>query len=285
LGILLASRSRLDVVNAAVLLYVLYFFVVLCYSCQLNCLHDLEGDDRSKPHFSRAVRSVGIRRLRIITWIELAAAVGLVLAIVWLKKDATYLWLALGIGIGHAYSAPPLRIKKRGTFSPVPVMLGLYFLPIAAGGFLVQGRITFFILLFALGYALLMEGITIVNTCEDYVEDRAFGIRTLAHVLGIRRALGAGAVLVACGGFIVVALLFPRILSLTHETIPSATAFLFGAAFLTAVYRISRSLFLLSRTPDPVQGSKRLARNMPLWFLWTRYPLLVIALILVFAAN
>jgi 4-hydroxybenzoate polyprenyltransferase len=285
LGILLASRSGTDVINGAALFYVLFFFVVLSYSCQVNCLHDLEVDDRSKPSFGRAVRAIGIRRLKIITWIELAAASVFVLAIIWLKKDAIYLLLALGIGLGHAYSAPPLRIKKRGIFSPLPVMFGLYFLPIAAGGFLVLDKITGFVLLFALGYALVMEGITMVNTCEDFVEDQASGIRTLAHVLGIRRALGVGAVLVASGGLTVVAVLFPRILSLAHETVPLGAVFLFGAAFLTAVYRISRSLFLLSRTPDPVQGSKRLARNMPLWFLWTRYPLLVIALILAFVAS
>jgi 4-hydroxybenzoate polyprenyltransferase len=285
LGILLASSSGTDVLNGASLFYVLFFFVVLSYSCQVNCLHDVEGDDRSKPHFSRSVRAIGIRRLKIITVIELAVAAGLVLAIVWLKKDAIYLLLTLGIGIGHAYSAPPLKIKKRGVCSPLPVIFGLYFLPIAAGGFLVLDKITGTILLFALGYALVMEGITMVNTCEDFVEDQASGIRTLAHVIGIRRALGVGAVLVASGGLIVVAALFSRILSLAHETILLGATFLFGAAFLTAVYRISRSLFLLSRRPDPIQGSKCLARNMPLWFMWTRYPLLAIALILAFVAS
>jgi 4-hydroxybenzoate polyprenyltransferase len=285
LGILLASRSGTDVLNGVSLFYVLFFFIVLSYSCQVNCLHDLEGDDRSKPHFSRAVRAIGIRRLKVITLFELVVAAGLVLAIVWLKKDAIYLLLSLSIGIGYAYSAPPLRIKKRGILSPLPVIFGLYFLPIAAGGYLVLDKITGSILPFALGYALLMQGITMVNTCEDFVEDKASGIRTLAHVLGIRRALRAGVVFVSSGGLIIVALLFPRIVTLADEAVPLATAFLFSAAFLMVVYRISRSLFLLSREADPVQGSKRLARNMPLWFLWTRYPLLVIALILAFVAS
>jgi 4-hydroxybenzoate polyprenyltransferase len=279
LGILLASRSKPDVIDASVVCYVAFFFIVLSYSCQVNCLHDLEVDDRSKPYFSGAVRAIGIRRLKIITWGELAAAVGLVLAIVWLKKEATYLLLTLGIGIGHAYSAPPLRIKKRGAFSPLPVMFGLYFLPIAAGGFLVLGRITGLILFFGLGYALVMEGITLVNTCEDFAEDRDSGTTTLAHLLGVRKALRAGALFIVSGALMILGLFLPKILTLAERWSLFVLAVLLGFVFATAVYRISRDLFLLSRASNPVLGSKRLARNMPRWFFWTRYPLFLMSLI------
>jgi len=228
---------------------------------------------------------IGVRRLKTVLRLELAAAAGSVLAIFWLKTNPIYLLLAFGIGLGHAYSAPPLRIKKRGIFSPLPVMFGLYFLPIAAGGFLVMEKIAVLILLFALGYALIMEGITMINTCEDFAEDQALRTRTLAHVLGIRRALGVGAGLVAIGGVTVVGVLFPRILSLAHEAIPAAAALLLCAVFLAAVHRISHSLFLLSRARDPVQGSKHMAQNLLRWFLWTRYPILVIALLLAFLGT
>jgi 4-hydroxybenzoate polyprenyltransferase len=281
LGVLLAARGWDDLFNLPVFLYVLFFFIVLTYSCQVNCRHDVDVDSRSKRQFSRAVREIGISRLKAAAWVELFAAAGTVVLICLLKQRTVYLLLILGIGIGHAYSAPPLRIKKRGVLSALPVMFGLYFLPIAAGGYLVLDRISLYILLFGLGYALIMEGITIVNTCEDYVEDEAAGIKTLAHVLGIRKTLRLGAFFVAAGGALDVGLLSLKMPSLGQKPLSFVLILFLSAVFLVSVGTVSAALFSLSRVHDPCSGSKEMAGRMRRWFLLTRYPLFFAGLVFI----
>ena len=176
------------------------FFVVLTFACNLNCLADADLDAVHKTRMSEAVRSMGEGRIKTILAIEAFAAVLLAAGLAVLRKDAVFILGAATLGLAFVYSAPPLRIKGRGWLSPLPVVFGLYALPPLGGWYLVRGRLARLIVVFALGYALLMEGLTIVNTCEDHPEDEAAGVRTLAHALGIRRTLVLGAWLTGLAG-------------------------------------------------------------------------------------
>jgi 4-hydroxybenzoate polyprenyltransferase len=166
-GVILAVRDVSDLWDISVFLYILLFFLVLTFACNLNCLTDVDVDAKFKKRMSEAVRSLGGGRMRGILLCEALLAAGLIIGLAVLKKNIIYLLGAGALGIAYVYSAPPLRIKKRGWLSPLPVMFGLYALPPVGGWYLVRGRLSGFILVFALGYAMLMEGITIINTCED----------------------------------------------------------------------------------------------------------------------
>jgi 4-hydroxybenzoate polyprenyltransferase len=282
IGCVLGAERLSDVWNVGVLLYVALFFTVLTFACNVNCLADADVDAMHKARMSEAVRSLGKGRIKMILAIEAFAAVGLAAGLAVLRKDAVLLLGAGTLSLAFIYSAPPLRIKGRGWLSPFPVAFGLYALPPLGGWYLVHGRLDAVIVVFALGYAALMEGLTIVNTCEDHPEDEAAGVRTLAHVLGIRQALSLGAWLAGTGGVVALGtlLLGPA----WGEGRPGWLS-LAGVGALTLVFAwtvgsIIRALRQLAGAGDPAAACKVRARSMPAWFLRTRYPLLFIALLL-----
>jgi 4-hydroxybenzoate polyprenyltransferase len=283
LGVALAAKNWTDIFNLSVLLYIILFFVILTYSCNINCLNDLEVDEKHKYYLSNAVKSIGIPKLKILMTTELIIAGLIIISLCIIKKEIFYSLAFLGIICGYIYSAPPLRIKKRGILSPLPVTFGLYFLPIIAGWFIITNQISAFIILFAMGYALIMQGITFINTCEDYEEDRTSGIHTLAHVLGIRKTLLLGSIFVSIGGFSDLAfILFFKINLYKIKTIPSILALMLIIFFLGSIINISRNLYLTGISKNPSALSKKEAIKMPKWFLTTRYPLLFISLLLIF---
>ena len=283
IGCVLAAEKLSDIWDVGVLLYVLLFFVVLTFACNLNCLADVDLDATHKVKMSEAVRSMGEGRVKTILAVEAFAAVALAAGLAVLKKDVVFILGAATLGLAFIYSAPPLRIKGRGWLSPLPVAFGLYALPPLGGWYLVRGRLAGAIVVFALGYALLMEGLTIVNTCEDQPEDEAAGVRTLAHVLGIRRALVLGAWLTGIGGATALAVLLSATALARKGALGLAT--IAGIAVLTVFFvwtaaSAVRALANLAKAEDPAAACKVRAKLMPAWFLKTRYPLLFIALLL-----
>ena len=279
-GCALAAGDLSELWSVRVLLFVLLFFVVLTFACNLNCLADADVDALFKKRMSEAVRSIGPGRIKAVLAAEAVVAIGLIAGLAWLERDVVFALGAGALGIAFVYSAPPLRIKKRGWLSPWPVIVGLYAVPPAGGWYLVRGSLGAPILIFAAGYAMLMEGITIVNTCEDHPEDESAGIRTLAHALGIRRTLGLGAWLAGFGGTSALAAMF----YLGAERGPQAplalaAVGLLAAFFAATVVSVVRALRDLARSDDPAAECKARAKLMPVWFLKTRYPLLFIALL------
>jgi len=282
LGIALAAKNWSDILNIPVLLFIILFFVILTYSCNINCLSDLEVDEKHKNYLSQAVKSIGISKLKILMTAELIIAGIIIIFLCILKKEMIYLLAFLGIVCGYVYSAPPLRIKKRGILSPLPVTFGLYLFPIIAGWFIVTNRLTSFIILFGMGYALIMQGIVFINTCEDYKEDKISGIRTLAHVLGIRKSLLMGSIFVLIGGITDLALiLFFKINLYDIKTIPLISALILVIFFFGSIINISRRLYQISISRNPAPLSKKEAFKMRKWFLTTRYPLFFISLLLI----
>jgi 4-hydroxybenzoate polyprenyltransferase len=280
-GAVLAAGKLSELWDVGLLLYVLLFFLILTFACNLNCLSDEDVDAKFKKNMSDSVRSIGPSRMKAILSVEVLLAVGLIAGLVMLKNSAVYL-LAIGaLGLAYLYSAPPLRIKKRGWLSPLPVMFGLYALPPVAGWYLVRGRLGGPILILALGYAMLMEGITIVNTCEDYPEDRSAGIRTLAHALGIRRTLVVGAWLAGLGGVMALAVLFFVAAAVGLPRPPVLFGIgIFSGYYIWVVGSVIRVLRGAALAMDPAAECKIHAKRMPGWFLKTRYSLLFIALLL-----
>jgi 4-hydroxybenzoate polyprenyltransferase len=281
LGVVYSAQGWQEVFNLSVLVYVLLFFVLLTYACSINCVSDVEVDSHFKRNLSDAVCSLGPSSLKLILFLEIFVSLALIGLLCLLKQDIIYSVAVMGLVCGYMYSAPPARIKKRGWFSPFPVMLGLYFMPILAGGYVASGMITIKVIILSGGYALLMQGITFINTCEDYSEDQRTGIKTLAHELGVKRILETGAVCVAMGGICLIALILFIRLRLHLERDLLSLLFLVGLFyFVYVLFCITRRLYLLSGLPDPESGCKRYGKRMRWWFVSTRYPLLVIGLLL-----
>lgn len=282
LGVLLAAKNQAEIFDLAVILYIIIFFTILTYSCQVNCLNDLEVDEKYKKYLSNAVKSLGIPTLKKIMTIELLIAGIVIFLLCFLKKNIIYSLAFFGVISGYAYSAPPLRVKKRGILSPLPVMFGLYFLPIIAGWFIVNKKLSFFIFLFGMGYALIMQGITFINTCEDFEVDKISGIRSLAHVIGVGKTLFLGSIFVFVGGLVELSLISYKIKINESGFVPSIAVLMLSTFFVVSIIYISRNLYLIGKSDKALVLCKRYAVKMPMWFLITRYPLFFICLLLVF---
>ncbi|MHA6615505.1 prenyltransferase [Pseudonocardia sp. DLS-67] len=92
-----------------------------------------------------------------------------------------------GFVLSVAYTAPPLRLKKRGLGEPdVLVVWG----PLMVGGtyFAATGSITWTVLLASLPYGLLCTTVLMGKHIDKIPFDAPLGIRTLPVILGERRA-------------------------------------------------------------------------------------------------
>jgi len=282
LGVVLAAQSWEEVFGIPVLIYILLFFLILTYSCNVNCISDVEVDQKFKRYMSEAVLTFKPGTLKRIIFFEVILVLVLTSILCILKQDLIYFVALFGLLCGYTYSVPPLRIKKRGVLCPLPVMIGLYYFPIVAGWFIVAESISVFILLFGLGYALIMQGITFLNTCEDFTEDKILSITTLAHVLGINRTLRLASVFVLFGGILDMALLVLYKKDYLFKSLEVRLFVLAGTLFLGAILiLISATLYSLSQSDQAELLCKKHAKKMRWWFMTTRYPLLVIALLLV----
>jgi len=282
IGVILAAQNWKDIADISVLLYVLLFFLILTYACNINCISDVEVDQKFKRYMSEAVRAFKPKTLKRVIFVEIILILLLASLLCIIKQDVIFSVSLFGLLCGYAYSTPPLRIKKRGVFSPFPVMIGLYFFPLVFGWFIVAEDISIFILLFALGYALIMQGITFLNTCEDFTEDKSSDITTLAHILGLNKILKLASLAVASGGILVMATLslnrWERLFNNPVLLPIIAVGLLFLAG--TLIY-ISRTLYILSQSDQAELECKKHSGKMRRWFLSIRYPLFVIALLLV----
>ncbi|HEX7503560.1 MAG TPA: UbiA family prenyltransferase [Acidobacteriota bacterium] len=280
LGIALAARHWSDLYRLDVFLFIVLFFLILTFSCHVNCLHDQDVDAKYKEYMSHAVRQIGIARLK--KWIRCEAifSIAIIVALAVMKQQTIYLSAVGALLCGYAYSARPFRVKKRGILSPLPVLLGLYFLPPVAGWYLIRGKVSGFIFIFAFGYSILMEGITFINTCEDFAEDQNSDIRTLAHVAGIRTTLKIGTAAIITGSILdILSLACCKYNELSRTPLIIILTMLLGLFFISQTFRIAGKFVLISQSIDPEYLSKQYAQAMPFWFFKTRYPLLAITLL------
>ncbi|MCD6371252.1 MAG: UbiA prenyltransferase family protein [Candidatus Aenigmarchaeota archaeon] len=269
LGILLTIEDLTLFLSPFVWIFILLFFLTLTFACNLNSYADLKVDEKYKKYLSDAVKRLGERNVRIILTLEIVF-ISFLISYLFLKGFVlTSLLSCLGFFFALSYSLEPLRIKKRGFWSPFPVWIGLYTLPLLAGWFLFRSDLPLPFLLFVIGYACMNEGFTLVNTCEDYSEDKKEGIKTWAHVFGLRKTLHLAFIFSLLG----ILCLTPFLFKLSTFTVIGTLIFLLGLLYASKeVYRVSQGKNL-------ERLAKKFAPKMRIWFMLTRYPLLLTAVL------
>jgi 4-hydroxybenzoate polyprenyltransferase len=186
-----------------------------------------------------------------------------------------------GVLSATIYSVPPFRVKTRGILSPIPVIVGLYSLPILGGWFLVTTTFPFYTIMFLFGYAFMNEGFTLVNTCEDYQEDKEAGIKTWAHVLGLQHTLNLSFLFSILGYLCILALIIKTFLLSLTSNIKIIFIILLIILCFSTISISAHDIWKIMREDDKEVASKIYAKKMLQWFLITRYPLLLFALILI----
>jgi len=123
-------------------------------------------------------------------WLTAVSAAGLV-------------WIgALGLFIGWAYSAPPLKLNSRG-WGEACVWAGFALIAVGAD-FVQRGQVSSTALVAATSYALLVTNLLYINQFPDCKADRAAGKHHWVVRLGPARARwGYAAIAVACYGWLI----------------------------------------------------------------------------------
>jgi 4-hydroxybenzoate polyprenyltransferase len=244
------------------------FFLLFAFGDMVNCLADRDLDAVYKPHLSEAVYGLGVR---FVTFQVLAtAALALVLSAHLSRLTGRWMLfvlVAIGLALGAAYSAPPVRLKGRGFAQLVCLWLIIFVGPMLFVGLLVDAYPPPVLLILAASYGTLQMGVILINTAEDYPEDLAAGVRTTVVATGLRAGVSLALGLTAAGSVGLLATL-TLIFRQRHAGWPWTATLLPVAC--ACVY-VSGSIWSLRRAiaetdlADQVRTVKRVARKVPLW--------------------
>lgn len=278
LGFLFAANGTQELLNYPVLAFVLLHLTLAIFACNINSYFDYEVDRRFKRYMSDAVDVIGKKNIRFIMGLELVIASVLIAYLFIESKTLPGLLAIVGIFFAISYSAEPLRIKGRGWISQLPIFIGLYMVPLFAGYLLIRDSIVPSFAIFVLGYAMMNEGFTIVNSCEDYSEDKSEGIFTWAHLLGLDRALKVAFVLVLAGLMSVAVLIFK--ISWSRISTYEWLAIAVSAVSVVTILIASIEVYRIRHVDDLEASAKTHAQKLSRWFIMTRYPLVAMAFLL-----
>jgi 1,4-dihydroxy-2-naphthoate octaprenyltransferase len=240
--------------------YVVLFFLLFHFGDMINCLCDRDLDAVEKPQLSRAVYGLGVRNVCWQIALTTAAALGLAIHLSQLPL------VAIGLVLGAAYSVPPLRLKGRG-----PWQIACLWTILFVGPMLLVGGPS--VLALSACYGALQMGVILVNTAEDYPEDRAAGIRTSIVALGLHRGIRLARTLFFAGGAGVMVLFALQVRHFV-ALVPLLAACLFvGGSIARLSHTIDRQ-----DLPTAVATVKRAGKRVPIFITLTAWAALAAAL-------
>jgi 1,4-dihydroxy-2-naphthoate octaprenyltransferase len=265
------------------------FFLLFHFGDMANCLADRDLDAVYKTHLTEAVYGLGVRNVRI--QLALTTIATLLLAAHLGYATGQYEILALviaGLGLGAAYSIPPVRLKGRGLLQVLTLWAVIFVGPmlLVVRTFMVTPPAAQLLAL-VLSYGAMQEGIILVNTAEDLPEDTAAGIRTTAVALGLRRTLALATAMVAIGGAGVATSLasIAALRGLPRDgmvyLVPLACAYAWVVIELGLAWRL-----ISTREQEAALAELRpRARRMPLWITATAWTTLFAAAAISYAGR
>lgn len=278
LGLFLGAGTVLNLVSTSAVLFVALHYLIAVFACNINTYFDYDVDKKYKTQLSDGVDTVGRDVLSRIMFLEAVIIFFMISIMALLGHGITAMLAIFGLLFAWAYSAEPVRMKKRGIWSPVPLIFGLYILPILGGWFVFRETLTVPFAIFSLGYLLMNQGFTFVNTVEDYSEDRSEGIVTWAHIFGMRRTLDMAFFLSFFGilsSFSISYLAYQK-LDTTWGLLAFLVSLVASASILLATMEVGEAG--LGR--DPEKSAKKYAVRLQRWFIMGRFPLMLAALLL-----
>ncbi|MCJ7571279.1 MAG: UbiA family prenyltransferase [Candidatus Thermoplasmatota archaeon] len=278
LGLFIGASILSDLLIWEVPVYILLHYSIAFFGCNLNSLCDYNVDKLYKKYMSDSVDIIGKKNLKIIIFLEFLISVSIIM-LFFLKGHLVVSLLGIiGLIIIFIYSAEPIRLKKQGLLSPLPILI-LYTIPMVGGWFIFRENITIYFLLFLVGYVLMNEGFTLVNTCEDFTEDKKEKIRTWAHVIGLKKTLKLAFIFSLCGLLCIIGL-FLKLYQNNWDIvyIPAIVSIFFTAILILKSSFEVREVYL---GDDLEARAKKYGTRLQKWFLMTRYPLMISLLLLI----
>jgi len=204
------GANRTSDLTSLIILLVLSFSVINLSSAigaQVNTYYDYELDmkDERKKQLVSSEESFGRGRLRLAFIVEFVCALVLVsIFIVIQGKPILFILWGLGIFLGWAYSATPLRLKSRSWLAPASLFLVLAVFPVLFAYFSFTSTVEPLFLMSLAGLTLTVYGVIIPTETRDYFGDKAMNVETLTVHLGLVKASFLGIVFLSAGAILTV---------------------------------------------------------------------------------
>lgn len=245
------------------------FFFLFAFGDMINCLADRDLDAVYKPHLSEAVYGLGVRFVTFQVIVSAAIALALAAHVSWqLNRWMLLPLVAAGIVLGAAYSVKPVQLKGRGLLQLVCLWVIIFVGPMLFIGMLVSESPSLILLIFAAAYGALQMGIILVNTAEDYPEDKNAGITTTIVALGLRRGISLAMWLTVFGAAVVlldIVILFQRQEILRGWPLLALAAAAASSVFVIAgLVRLKRSIGNVE-LEQAIKQVKKAGKLVPLW--------------------
>jgi len=204
MGLAWGANPPLGLINGVILIVLSFSIINLssAIGAQANTLSDYELDlkDERKKELVQALDSFGHKKVKTVLIIELCLTIVLVSIFMLIQQKSILLplWI-VGISLGVAYSAPPLRLKSRSWVAPVSLILVLAIFPVLFAFYTFTFEINTFFLISLGGLALTIYGVIIPTEIRDYFGDKTMNINTMTVRLGLSKATLLAIILLSAG--------------------------------------------------------------------------------------
>jgi alpha-ketoglutarate-dependent taurine dioxygenase/4-hydroxybenzoate polyprenyltransferase len=277
--LLLSVQAWTDFLNPALWMGLAALFLFFNIGDMVNCLSDYELDAIYKSHLSNAVYELGKRNVKhqiavsSILGIILTAAVGII-------ADRLYLIpvTLLGLLIGLQYSARPLKFKSRGIWQLLCLWGIIFFGPMAYTAIAAQGLPSLFTLGIFAAFGFHQMGIIMLNTAEDFTEDKAAGLRTVIIALGLAPAMRFAFLLVILSGLALQTLFAVPLLQSQAPWYLYPAILIFTAGWLKIIWEYNTILQKIKGKTDAeaTQVLKKNGMKVPEWLKIGAYTALAV---------
>lgn len=252
------------------MLYVGLLAIIMLFNIgdMINCYADYELDSIFKSYLSNAVYELGKKNVK---WqIILSGVIAMLLTvIVAINTNQLYLiWLTLaGTFIGLQYSIKPFKFKSGGLLQLFCLWGIIFFGPMLYTAIIANGFPDVLQLLLFSAYGFHQMGIIMLNTAEDYTEDKADGLNTIIVRLGLHRTMNFAYWLVIASGAVLHGTL--AYLFYSHNApwylYPSIIVFTIGWLMIIKEYKVIIDKINKMNEDDAIKEIKKNGMKVPRW--------------------
>ncbi len=281
--IFLSIAAPNDFLNPSFLLGLVAIFLLFNIGDMINCYADYELDAIYKSHLSNAVYELGKKNVLLQIALSGILALGLTVWVSFLSKQFYLIPLTLfGIFIGLQYSIKPFKFKSGGISQLICLWGIIFFGPmiftaVISNGF--PGLIN--LVLFAL-YGFHQMGIIMLNTAEDYTEDKNAGLNTIIVALGLHRAMNFAWWLVIICGLALQVVFCQLFYEYNVSLVVGLSILVFTIGWLKIVFEYKNILRKINDL-DEIEATKVLKKNgmkVPEWLKIGAYTTLFVVVVL-----
>ena len=294
MGLAWGASPPVDLVSGIVSVALSFLIINLSsiIGAQANTLYDYKLDlkDERKKELVQALDSFGHKKVRDIMILEICLTLILVsaLALYQQKPILLALWI-IGISLGIAFSAPPLRLKARFWIGPICQMLVLAVFPVLFAYYAFTSEINAYFLMSLVGLSFTVYGVIVPTEIRDYFGDKAMNIQTLTLRLGLSRSAVMGIVVLSAGAALTGTALF---LEWSRDQLSVLGAFVLAIP-IVVVFVLSKfwKLYCLIREYENANSQDRpaleakitdLSSENPKWIMLVTQTYSILSIVLLF---